>query len=241
MRERHLQGIQHFLATGEGPLIDSRIEIPGLRRDGTEIALELVIGHVQRRAGHLFIAFLHDISERQALRRSLETLAFTDTLTGLLNRRAFLQKLPEAIARSTRNRKRMALLFLDVDGFKGVNDTYGHDAGDELLRLFAARIQHSVRTVDTVSRFAGDEFTVILEQLVDNDGALEVATKILLAMRQPFTLSGATVSVTSSIGVAMFLPDDTTSLETLMRQADSAMYAAKHGGKDRVCFDGIQI
>jgi diguanylate cyclase (GGDEF)-like protein/PAS domain S-box-containing protein len=234
LRENHLRGMRRYLETRKGILINSRIEINALRRDGSELPVELVIGHVERRAGHMFIAFLHDITERQALRSTLESLAFTDMLTGLLNRRAFTQKLPEAMARSARHREPMALLFMDIDGFKGINDTYGHDAGDELLRLFAARIQHEVRDIDTVSRLAGDEFTVILERLAQGADAAEVAHKILLAMREPFALAAASVSISTSIGVTLFAHDDDATPETLTAAADAAMYVAKRAGKDRI-------
>ena len=236
-RDSHLRGMRRFLETRKGSLINSRIEINALRRDGSELAVELAIGHVERRAGHMFIAFLHDITERQALRSTLESLAFTDMLTGLLNRRAFTQKLPEAMARSVRYREPMSLLFMDVDGFKGVNDNYGHDAGDELLRLFAARIQHELRDIDTVARLAGDEFTVILERLARPSDAVDVANKILLTMREPFALSAATVSISTSIGVTVFAPDDITMPEALMSSADAAMYVAKRAGKDRIHYD----
>lgn len=236
VRQRHLVGIQRFLSTHQSTLINSRVEINALRRDGSEIPVELVVGHVERRAGHMFIAFLHDISERQAMRLSLESLAFTDMLTGLLNRRAFAQKLPEAMARSDRYGAPLAVLFMDIDGFKEVNDTYGHDAGDELLRLFAARILREVREIDTVARLAGDEFTVILERLALESDAFEVAHKILLSMREPFVLevAAATVTISSSIGVAVFDPEDATTSAELMSKADAAMYVAKRAGKDRI-------
>lgn len=233
-RQLHRRGMKHFLATGEGMVINNRIEINALRRDGKELPVEMTVGHVQRRSGHLFIAFLQDITERLAFRNSLQEMALTDILTGLPNRRAFTQKLPEAMARALREPQQMGLLFMDIDGFKGVNDKYGHEAGDELLVLFAGRLQESVRDVDTVARLAGDEFTVILERLHGQEDALAVAQKILEAMRQPFLLSAATVLVSSSIGVTMYDPSHHISQDALVAQADKAMYAAKRAGKNRV-------
>ncbi|MDB5776016.1 MAG: sensor diguanylate cyclase [Herbaspirillum sp.] len=236
-RENHLQGMCRFLESRKGALINKRIELNALRRDGSELPVELVIGYVERRAGPMFIAFLHDITERQSLRSSLESLAFIDMLTGLLNRRAFAQKLPEAMADAVRRDEMIALLFLDIDGFKEINDTYGHEAGDEMLCMLAARVRHEVRNIDTVARLAGDEFTIILENLSCKSEAADVAEKILLALRQPFGLTAATVSVSVSIGVATFEGGDTTTPDGLMSRADAAMYVAKRAGKNRVHSD----
>ncbi|KAF1048646.1 MAG: putative signaling protein [Herbaspirillum frisingense] len=125
---------------------------------------------------------------------------------------------------------------MDIDGFKGVNDRYGHEAGDELLIQFAQRLQSAVRDVDTVARLAGDEFVVILESLQTQQDALNVADKILNAMRVPFELTHSRVHVSSSIGVAVYLPDEDGEIgpEELLAMADKAMYAAKRRGKNRV-------
>jgi len=234
LRESHRRGMEFFLRHGTGPVINNRIEINALRNDGRELPVEMTVGHIQRRAGHLFIAFLHDISERQAMRDSLEAMALTDMLTGLPNRRAFSQKLSEAMARALRGDHLMALLFMDIDGFKCVNDQYGHEAGDELLRIFAQRLLHAVREVDTVARLAGDEFTVILETIHAPADAVAVAEKILDVMREPFVLSAATVMVTSSIGISLYGPQLQQEPEILLDRADQAMYAAKKAGKNGV-------
>lgn len=234
LRESHRRGMQYFLQHGTGPVINNRIEINALRSDGSELPVEMTVGHIQRRSGHLFIAFLHDISERLAMRESLEAMALTDMLTGLPNRRAFAQKLPEAMARALRGDHPMALLFMDIDGFKSINDQYGHEAGDELLRTFAQRLLHAVREVDTVARLAGDEFTVILEKIHAPADAVAVAEKILDVMREPFVLGAATVLVTSSIGISLFGPELQQEPNALLDSADQAMYAAKKAGKNCV-------
>lgn len=234
-RELHRRGMKHFLATGEGVVINNRVEINAMRRDGNELPVEMTVGVVQRRDGHLFIAFLHDITERQAFRNSLQEMALTDILTGLPNRRAFTQKLPEAMARAARTPQKLGLLFMDVDGFKGINDKYGHKAGDELLVQFAERLIDSIRETDTAARLAGDEFTVILEYLQDGQSdAIMVAEKILASVRRPFVLGAATVDVSSSIGVALYEPALHPDQDALVAQADKAMYAAKKAGKNRV-------
>jgi len=233
-RPMHRAGMKHFLATGEGMIMNTRVELNAVRRDGEELPIEMTVGHVRRRSGYLFIAFLHDITERLAFRNSLQEMALSDILTGLPNRRAFAQKLPEAMARAGRDPLRMGLLFMDIDGFKQINDKHGHIAGDELLMLFASRLHETVRDVDTVARLAGDEFTVILERLHGHEDAMAVAEKILTVMRAPFFLRDATIIVSVSIGVAMYDPVAHTTQDRLVAQADNAMYAAKNAGKNRV-------
>ena len=233
-RGMHRAGMKHFMATGEGMIMNQRVELNAVRRDGEELPIEMTVGHVQRRSGYLFIAFLHDITERLAFRNSLQEMALSDILTGLPNRRAFAQKLPEAMARAGRDTLQMALLFMDIDGFKQINDKHGHIAGDELLMLFASRLHETVRDVDTVARLAGDEFTVILERLHDREDAMAVAQKILAVMHAPFFLRDATITVSVSIGVAMYDALAHTTQDRLVAQADNAMYVAKKAGKNRV-------
>lgn len=236
MRDAHYRGMQEFLEHGTSVVINNRIELQALHADGHELPVEITVGHVKRHNGHLFIAFLHDITERLAFRDQMRELALTDMLTSLPNRRAFSDRLPEGMMRARRAHELMALFFMDIDGFKGVNDRYGHEAGDELLIQFAQRLQSSVRDVDTVARLAGDEFVVILEKLQTQQDALNVADKILHAMRVPFELTHSRINVSSSIGVAIYLPDEDgeTGPEELLAMADKAMYAAKRLGKNRV-------
>ncbi|MFC7289544.1 diguanylate cyclase domain-containing protein [Herminiimonas glaciei] len=233
MREGYAKDLQHFLATGESNIINRRVELSALRRDGKEFPIELAVACVPRRNGYLFIAFLHDITERKLLQASLMGMALKDPLTDLPNRRALIQRLPESIARGARLGKPLAVLFLDLDGFKGVNDGYGHEAGDELLRTIAQRLLGAVRTTDTVARLAGDEFVIVLEMLNGDSDAMDVADKILHTLQQPFTLTAATVTISASIGIAMHWPDDHTTPEQLITLADGAMYAAKKKGKNR--------
>ncbi|HTH94575.1 MAG TPA: diguanylate cyclase [Rhodocyclaceae bacterium] len=172
--------------------------------------------------------------EQHAAKEELQRIVLLDVLTGLPNRRAFHDELPRAMARARRQQQTMAVLFLDLDGFKGVNDTYGHEAGDAVLREFAARISSSVRTTDMVARLAGDEFTVILEQLVADDDATRIAQKLLTLMQAPFALSNASVHLSSSIGIALFHSVDAVTPDQLVHAADQAMYAAKRAGKNQI-------
>jgi diguanylate cyclase (GGDEF)-like protein len=171
------------------------------------------------------------VAERTA---ELHAMAMHDTLTGLPNRRALLHALPQALRRAARLRRSCAVLFLDLDGFKAVNDTFGHDEGDELLRQVGARIVASVRKTDLVARLAGDEFVVILEMLPSPVDAEAAAHKILPHLQLPFALSRNIVTVGASLGVAVFLPDDTPDMAALLARADQAMYDAKAAGKNRI-------
>jgi diguanylate cyclase (GGDEF)-like protein/PAS domain S-box-containing protein len=186
-------------------------------RDGT--------GRAQRVAGTY-----SDISNEKAAEGKLRRLAELDGLTGLPNRTLFNHRLEEAIARANAG-KPMALLFLDVDHFKTVNDTHGHESGDEVLKVCAARMQSVVRKSDTVSRLAGDEFTIILEDISDLRDAERVARKLVETLRRPIALSTRSLAITVSIGIALHVrgEDDPAAL---LRVADAALYEAKHRGRD---------
>jgi diguanylate cyclase (GGDEF)-like protein/PAS domain S-box-containing protein len=215
---------------GDAPVLSRRVELMLHNRSGQEMPVEVSLAYVPRSSGHLFIAFLHDISERKSLFASMEAMALKDTLTGLPNRRALMQALPEALQRANRLRQSCAVFFLDLDRFKQVNDRYGHEEGDELLRQFAERVRGAVRKTDTVGRLAGDEFVVILEMLHSDADAQEAADKLLPALQQPFLLKTTTVSLSASIGIAIHHPDDPQDIEMLLGRADRAMYRHKQQG-----------
>jgi diguanylate cyclase (GGDEF)-like protein/PAS domain S-box-containing protein len=177
-----------------------------------------------------------DISQRKATERRLRELAELDTLTGLPNRGLFLDRLQQGMLRAARSGQPMALLFLDIDHFKRVNDTLGHQAGDELLKVFAQRLAATVRKSDTVARLAGDEFTVILEELRGSADAQALAAKLVAAVREPIVLSGRAAQVTTSIGIALCGPEEIDGA-ALLRRADSALYEAKRHGRDRWWWD----
>lgn len=164
----------------------------------------------------------------------LHQLLMCDALTGLPNRRALMQLLPEALARAARVARPCALLFLDMDGFKQVNDTRGHEEGDELLRQFGARIAHSIRETDMAARLAGDEFVVVLELLNDASDAERKAKLLLQQLSRPFELASGSVQVGASIGVALQMPHEAPEPDRLLARADQAMYEAKRKGKGQV-------
>lgn len=218
------------LRNGERELL--LFETVHLRKDGSRYPVEvrLQLSHAGDRP--VFVAVLQDISERLRSEERMRFLANYDELTGLPNRSLFRDRLEHALAHARHDNKSLALLFLDMDDFKKINDTFGHATGDELLRAFASRLKTCVRSGDTIARLGGDEFTILLEQLPDSRFATHVATKILEALQLPFHLGGHEVFSNTSIGVTLY-PDDGTEVEALLKNADTAMYRAKEQGPGR--------
>jgi diguanylate cyclase (GGDEF)-like protein/PAS domain S-box-containing protein len=213
------------------------IELTGQRRDGAAFPVELTINEAPLHDRRLFVGVVRDITERKAVELRLSNLAQFDTLTGLPNRALFMDRLSGALLRGGRTGGAVALMFLDLDGFKQVNDTLGHHAGDELLVQFAARLAGAVRKTDTVARLAGDEFTVVLEELADPDAdARAVADKVVACARMPFKLGAHEAAVTVSVGLVLHYPQPgKADLADVLRRADAQMYAAKRAGKNAVC------
>jgi two-component system cell cycle response regulator len=161
----------------------------------------------------------------------LESLALHDALTGLPNRRILMDRLTFAITHAHRNKHSMAVMYLDLDGFKQINDTLGHDAGDTLLIMVAARMVAAVRQEDTVVRLGGDEFVIVLWELSHDDGVTKPVLKVIEAVSQPYVIDGNTISITTSIGISIY-PTHGEDAETLMKSADLALYEAKRTGKN---------
>jgi diguanylate cyclase (GGDEF)-like protein/PAS domain S-box-containing protein len=172
-----------------------------------------------------------DITERKQLEQKLADMATHDPLTGLPNRLLLSDRLTVGLAQAQRNDTRLAVMMLDLDRFKIVNDTFGHGVGDELLRAAGERLVGIVRKSDTVARMGGDEFVVLLQQIAKTEDAVKVAQKILGAFRKPFALDAYRVRTTTSIGIAIY-PEDGEDVETLFKNADTAMYWAKEQGRD---------
>lgn len=192
---------------------------------GALIAMLLVIS--------LFIVIQRQLRQLETQARVLRRQAHTDSLTGLPNRSLFEDRLERALAAAARKERQLAVLFIDLDKFKEVNDTFGHATGDALLQQTATRLSGCLREMDTVSRLGGDEFTVLLPELADTADADAVAQKIVDAIGQPFAIGGKTIAVTCSVGIALY-PDGAEEASTLVRHADFAMYTAKQAGHN--CF-----
>jgi len=177
-----------------------------------------------------------DISARKDAEVTIQRQANFDPLTQLPNRRLFLDRLAQEIAKSRRANLTLALLLIDLDEFKEVNDTLGHDVGDILLQEAGRRIRHCVRDADTVARLGGDEFTVLLTELTDHTTHVEdIAQKIIARLAEPYQLGNETAYVSASIGITLF-PRDAEDIDTLVKHADQAMYAAKKQGRNRFCY-----
>ncbi len=179
------------------------------------------------------VAIYDDVTEEKHAEEKMQQLAHYDMLTGLPNRTLFSDRIQQAIATAKRSRERLAVMYLDLDNFKPINDTLGHDIGDLLLKEVAQRMLHCVRESDTVSRIGGDEFVLLLTTVAAEDDATQVAQKILHALNQPFEIAGRSLSVSSSIGIAIY-PDHGGEEKLLIKNADTAMYHAKKNGRNGV-------
>ncbi len=200
-------------------------------RDGNRKILSWSIQAKTRGNIRVYIAMASDITHIKQGQLQMEQMAFYDTLTELPNRRLFRDRLRQAVDTARRKGSRLAVMFLDLDRFKRINDSLGHAAGDELLRHVSQRIIGCVRSQDTVARLGGDEFTVLLTELTDAATASVVATKISEVLRKPILLGSNEVFVTSSIGISI-APDDSSDVTDLLRNADLAMYRAKERGRN---------
>ena len=211
-------------------------EIWNRRKNGEIYPEWLTINRVDggdSKAEH-YVAVFSDITQMKDSQRKAEYLATHDTLTGLPNRALFHDRLRHSLAQARRRKTRLALLFIDLDNFKGINDTLGHDIGDDLLKQAAQRLREVMRDVDTVARLGGDEFTAILSDSSE-EAADHVARRIIDDLSASFDIQGRSLFVSASIGVA-FYPEDGTDSATLVKSADSAMYRAKDQGRNRVEF-----
>lgn len=208
-------------------------EIWNRRKNGEAYPEWLTISAVKGGQGETtnYVALFHDMTERKQSEEEIRYHAYHDALTGLPNRQVFRDRLDMAMARAGRNHEKLAVFFVDLDNFKNINDGMGHAVGDLFLQGVATRLVGALREEDTVSRFGGDEFTIIVEDIKEEYGVDHVAKKIFEALAVPFKLEGHDLYITASIGISIF-PDDGEDGEALMQNADAAMYRAKERGKN---------
>jgi diguanylate cyclase (GGDEF)-like protein/PAS domain S-box-containing protein len=229
----------------KGEQVEASYETIGLRKDGSQFPIYISAKRIVLNDGPLTFAFLIDITQRKKSEERINHLAFYDHLTDLPNRLSFMDRLQQALAFSKRSGKAGALLLIDLDNFKALNDTLGHDIGDLLLQKVAQRLTDCVREGDTVARLGGDEFVVMLEDLNEDDfGAAAqtetVAEKILAALNRPYQLGAHEHHSTASIGATLFI-DYSQPIENLFKQADIAMYQAKKAGRNTLRFFDPQM
>lgn len=234
-RAAHSQAMKRYLENGETTVMNTLIEIHALHRAGHEFPVEMSISVIDSPDLQEFNAYIRDISERKHAETVIWNQANFDSLTSLPNRNLFIQKLEHEIRSCDRSNQSMALLYIDVDRFKDINDSLGHDMGDLLLIEISSRLKKIVREIDTVSRMSGDEFTIILGNISDQLAVQPICQELLDALAQPFQLNSEKVFLTASIGVT-FYPQDSKDIESLKRNADQAMYAAKTEGSNRYNF-----
>ena len=230
-RNAHREGLRHYAATGEGRILSRRMELEGIHKDGHQFPVELAIWASQGGGSVRFHALIDDITTRKELEGQLRHQALHDSLTGLANRALFIDRVQHALDRARGMRESsLAVLFLDLDDFKAVNDSLGHSAGDEMLVAVGRRLVRALRPADTAARLGGDEFAILLEN-AGAEAPEAVAARLLKAFEQPFTIQTKEVQMHASIGITLDTP--ASSPEELLRNADLAMYVAKQRGKGR--------
>jgi len=231
--EAQLEELYNKLLAGDqgGPMAELQLQ----RKDGSPLSVEVQRRTLRSGQSWILVAVARDITERKDAEQRLMKLAHFDTLTGLPNRSQFYASLTHSLAQAAEHQWAVAVLFMDIDRFKNVNDTLGHTIGDDLLRQFSSRLVDCLRVRDTIGRFGGDEFATILLLPEGAQHAVGVVDKIREAMRKPFDLQGHEVTVTVSIGISVF-PDDAADADTLIQYADTAMYRAKEAGRDAFRF-----
>jgi diguanylate cyclase (GGDEF)-like protein/PAS domain S-box-containing protein len=222
------------------PRASSRVtETLGCRQDGSTFPMEVQHGQVVHGERHLTLASVRDISARKAYTEGLEHRALHDSLTGLANRTLFGELVLKTVASAKRGDEPRAVLVMDLDGFKQVNDTHGHAQGDALLKQLGERLVAALREVDTIARLGGDEFAILPGQSTDLAAAAEIAWKIQNTCTAGFSLDDEMVYVSASVGIAMF-PEHGRTAEELLRRADVAMYIAKRTGSGHAVVDAVQ-
>ena len=219
-----------FAATGSGSILGKTLEMAALRKDGSEFPVELSVASMRLGSEWHAVATIRDITERKRILEQIRFSALHDNLTGLANRVVFVEALQQAIQRAERDGEKFAVLYLDLDHFKDVNDTLGHPVGDLLLQALADRLRSNIRGMDTVARFGGDEFALIQASVPEPLDAAVLAEKLLKAISTPFAIRGDEIRTGASIGIAVY-GSDSIDAESLLSHADVALYRAKAEGR----------
>jgi diguanylate cyclase (GGDEF)-like protein/PAS domain S-box-containing protein len=242
LREAHSRGFRRYLATGEGPLLGKRLELRAMRADGSEFPIELAITRVDLPGPPVFTAYVRDITERQQaeemqrhVEEELKHQALHDALTGLPNRALFHARGRHSIELARREGTQLAVAIIDLDRFKEINDTLGHQSGDRVLDEVGGRLQRCLRESDTVARLGGDEFGVLFP-CASPSAAVAVVEKVQRGVAETFTVDGVPLEIEASAGVALF-PEHGNDVDLLLQRADVAMYVAKESGAPFAIYD----
>jgi diguanylate cyclase (GGDEF)-like protein len=231
-REAHRMGLERLKTTGKHHLNEKTIELDGLKKDGSEFPLVLSLASWKTSRGLFISGIIRDITDRKRTEEKILQLAYHDSLTGLPNRRLLIDRLKQVLSRDRREKKHAAVLFLDLDKFKSINDTMGHAVGDELLKAVSEGLEKCIREEDTLARHGGDEFIILLHSIERIEDLIQVAERVLSIFKTPFTLKEQKQFITTSIGISIY-PQDGNDPETLLRNADIAMYSAKKDGSNK--------
>ena len=229
------QSGKYIKCTDEISILGVTREVMGLRKDLSAFPLELKTSQISIQERLLFIITARDISDRKDAERRISYLASHDALTNLPNRTLLQDRIQQTLAHNSRHNQQAAVIFIDLDKFKVINDTLGHDVGDGVLLEAAARLLAGVRSDDTVARQGGDEFIILLSEISHPEDAGLIAQKLLDSLLQPFTIKGKELHISASIGIAIF-PDDGNDMASLLKNSDIAMYHAKESGRNNYQF-----
>jgi diguanylate cyclase (GGDEF)-like protein/PAS domain S-box-containing protein len=240
LTEAHLSSFysKEELATHVEPIISAALEhgigrgeVTRLRRDGTQFPARITLSLLKDDEGTLIgrVLCVQDITEQRQLEEELRQAALYDPLTRLPNRRLLRDRVEHALVLRSRGRTAVAALFVDLDSFKHVNDTYGHDVGDEVLVEIAGRLAQCVRECDTLARYGGDEFVVLVEEIADPELATSIGHRVLAGFHDPLRTAAGNISLSASVGIHVATDDD--DYDSLLRAADGAMYEAKRSSQ----------
>lgn len=243
-RAAHNRKHHEFVITGAQHMFDKRVELIAQRSDGSEFPVELTLTALNDFDSAVVTGFIRDISQQKKAQQEIENIAYYDLLTGLPNRRLLIDRFQRAVVKAKRENSYCALIFVDLDHFKTLNDTKGHDVGDQLLVEVAKRIQNAIRAGDSVARLSGDEFILVIENLnkhqqVACEQTADVVQKLLIELNKPYQLGVYEFNTTGSIGITVF-NDDQLSFEDHLRHADTAMYQSKIAGRNTYRFYDLQ-
>lgn len=231
----HKKGVERYMKTGKNKIIGTIYETEAIRKDGSEFPIQLSVAQWRYNSRLFFSGIIRDITERRRKEEIIKHLAYHDSLTNLPNRRLLQDRMNLTMAHAQRTGQKFAVLYLDIDEFKLVNDVFGHEYGDILLKRSANRLQNTLRKEDTVARMGGDEYVILLPEIDSPQAAATVAQKINERLLKIFVIKKSTFYISVSIGISVY-PYDGYAATSLIRKADEALYRAKRAGKNTYRF-----